>query len=144
MTTLHLGMEPVVYSSVGEKTDLDTADVAQFLENKYGVMQAFFDIHGQEIADKMAHGVEAALENLMSGVSANIDPFGQAMAEAEKMFVQYIDAEEIASTGVSGVPTTAALEGMTLRKKKKYKGARRPSFYLSGLYRNNFKMWVTE
>ena len=107
--------------------------VLEILEDKYHVMGVFYDIYGQEIADSVTEGLAGALENIMSGAPVTIDPFGSAMSEIETKFNKYIDDEEIAQSGQSGVPTEAALKGTSLRRKKKYaRGPRRPSFVFSG------------
>ena len=145
MTTLHLGVMEIPYSVMGEATSMNTGDVATILEAKYDVIGNFFDIHGQEIADKVVGGLAGALEDMMAGAPPALDPFGSAMSATEAMFGKYIDDEEIRQTGQSGVPTEAALKGTSLRRKKKYaRGPRRPSFVFSGLYRASFKAWIEE
>lgn len=119
-----------------------TGDVAQWLENKYDVMQGFFDLHEKEIVHSLENSIAGALESLVMGAPPSLDPFGTAMGEIEKTFkFKYIENEEITSTGASGVPTQAALDGVNHRLKGG-RGARRPSFIDTGLYQSSFRAWI--
>jgi hypothetical protein len=123
----------------GEQT---TGDVAEWLENKYGVMQRFADLHQKDIAQSLEKSLAGALESLMMGAPATLNPFGTATNEIEKLFkFTYLDQEEIAKTGASGVPTQAAKDGVNHRLKSG-KGDPRPSFIDTGQYQAAFKSWI--
>ncbi len=126
----------------GQKgTPTTTGKVAAILEAKYSVMGHFAELHAPEIAELLAISVQEALEALMMGAPASIDPFGAAMSETEQLFRTYLDDEEIAQTGQPGVPTGAAKGGVSSRFKSQ-KGGRRPSFIDTGLYQSSFKAWI--
>ncbi len=148
---IHLGVIDLTY---GDKGSISTGEVAKILEDQYSVMGNFVDLHIGEIAEVMAISVSEAIDSLISGAPATLNPFGQAEQDIQQMFVKYIDDEEIAQTGQEGVPTQAALDGVrtALKKRKEIKnikkyrsrirGTRRPSFLDTGLYRDSFKVWV--
>lgn len=146
---LHLGVIDLPYAGAGTST----GDVAEILESRYDVMGDFAALHLPGIAESMAISVSEAIDSLLQGAPATIDPFAGAMADIKKSFTQYLDDEEIVQTGQAGVPTQAALDGVrtSLKKKKEIKGAkyrsrirgtRRPSFVDTQAYRNSFIPWV--
>lgn len=126
----------------GEKgTPTTTGKVAAILEAKYSVMGHFSELHGPDIAELLAINLNETLDALLMGAPASIDPFGSAMSGIQNLFVTYIDDEEIAQTGQPGVPTKAALNGVSSRFKEQ-KGDRRASFYDTGLYESAFRAWI--
>lgn len=143
---LHLGVIDVPYATEGTTT----GDVAEILEAKYDVMGNFDALHHADIEEVIAISLSEAIDSLVQGAPATLDPFGQACADVQQMFVTYLDNEEIAETGQAGVPTAAALAGVrtSLKKKKELKNprkrslGRRPSFIDTGMYRDSFKAWV--
>jgi hypothetical protein len=119
-----------------------TGMIADILEHKYGVMQGFVDLHMPDIAHSLENSMAGALESMMMGAPATLDPFGSAMGEIEASFKeQYLQKEEITGTGADGVPTQAAVDGVNHRMKGK-RGERRPSFIDTGLYQASFKAWI--
>lgn len=146
---LHLGVMD------GSHGDTETiAEVAQYLEDKYDVMQNFFDAHAGDIADDFAKSFAIAIEDMMSGLPVG-NPFNSATSKTEARFQKFIDLAEIEKMGIEGVPTQAALDGVrsSLKKKKeikgrkyrsKVRGTRRQSFFDTGLYMNAFKCWVDQ
>lgn len=119
-----------------------TADVAAILEAKYGIMETFFTLHEPEIADDLADSMAGAIENLMMGAPPQPQPWAGAAEKIQARFKDFIDNEEMA--GLAGVPTKAALKGVTHRRKHPYaKGnPRRPSFVDTGLYEASFIAWA--
>jgi hypothetical protein len=116
--------------------------VAEILEAKYAVMDTFVLLHEQEIADQFAEAVSGALENLVMGAPPANNPFGPAEAFTEARFKRYLELQEMNGL-VDGVPTRAALEGVSHRfKGKRNKAGPRPSFIDTGLYESSFKAWV--
>jgi hypothetical protein len=136
---LHLGVDDVPYAD----EVLTTGDVAQFLETKYGVMSVFAEQNVQFIADRLADAVTKSINSLLAGAPLDIDPFGAAPSQIEQRFREYITHEEITQSGVTGVPTEAALLGKSKRFKRQ-SGARRPSFIDSGMYESHFRTWITD
>ncbi len=147
---LHLGVIDQPYNGKGS---VSTGDVAEFLEAKYDVMGNFVGLHMPEIVQFVEISVGEALDSLLMGAPTTLNPFGQAAEDIKQIFTTYIDQEEIAQTGETGVPTQAAIDGVrtSLKKKKEIKGrkyrsrvrgTRRPSFDDTGLYRDSFIAWV--
>ena len=168
MTTLHLGVVDIPYVE-GEKAPVarkrvkasrhapkpkaqagggvkTTGDVAEILEDKYGIMQAFFNHHQDEIVGLMEKSVEGALEDLFAGrdvsdalhrgVSAAI---AEAESEIENKFKNFLATREVETLGIPGVPTEAAKKGVSHRFKHPYKKRpARPSFIDTGLFSASF------
>lgn len=148
-TTLHLGVVDMPYAHDPKGTS--TGDVAEILEVRYHVMEVFFELHRHDIAADLEHSVAGAIEALMQGAPPeNSSPFGRAEAEIEKRFKNFLDSQEIERMGIPGVPTQAALDGVSHRfknprymkkGKKLVKRQRRPSFIDTGLYEASMKAW---
>jgi len=163
MTTLVLGVVDVAYGREGElsppritkkghvhkqdakrKADAETvttAKVAQILEDKYGVMQHFYDAHTDDIAKALIDSVEGALEDVYAGSPVS-DPFAQAGQDIAADFRMFLMSAEIEHMGVEGVPTQAALDRRSLRFKSKQSDKPRPSFVDSSLYEASFRAWT--
>jgi hypothetical protein len=136
---LHLGVVDAPYADDPGKT---TGDVAEILEEKYDVMAGFMLLHGQEVAAALADGLAGSLESLMMGAPPPDDPFAAGTATIGEQFREFIDREELAGLE-EGVPTAAALHGVSHRFKRAYvRRQRRPSFVDTGLYRESFLAWV--
>ena len=117
-----------------------TGDVAAILEEKYGIMQFFFDHHAADIAQVLEGQMQGALDNLLMGAPVPDNPLAGAESRIQALFNAFLDAREM-DNQVEGVPTKAAEEGKSSRFKKK-KGSPRPSFIDSGLYEASFKAWI--
>ena len=144
MTVLHLGVVDWPYAYQGAEA-VTTGDVAGWLEDKYGVMQFFFDEHKQEIADNLAESARGALESFLMGAPKSRHPLIQGTDKIEWMFQKFIDNKEMDGR-VEGVPTQASLEGISHRFKDagNKKGGRnpRPSFQDTTMYEDSFTVWV--
>ena len=136
MITFHLGVIDVPY----EDENTTTGDVAEYLEEKYQIMQTFFDRYSNDIADMMANDMAASLENMMAGAPPAKDPLAESMSRIHDLFVAFLDNTEM--NGLSGVPTRRALEGISRRFKNK-KGPPRPSFIDTGAYQAAMRAWVS-
>lgn len=134
---LHLGVIDVPY----DEEDATTGEVATFLEEKYQVMQLFFDYHQADIIKLMENSIAGSLENIMAGATASSDPFAEAMSEIHNLFVFFITSKKL--DGRPGVPTMASLLGISKRLKNK-RGQPRPSFIDTGLYIASMRAWVSE
>lgn len=118
-----------------------TAQVAQILEDKYGVMRVFYDNNKDAIEAAVVHSVEGALEDLFLGAPVK-DPFAEAGAEVASGFREFLLSGQIEQLGVEGVPTQAAQDRRSLRFKSKRAKAQRPSFIDTGLYELSARAWV--
>lgn len=133
---LHLGVVDIPYA---DKSGATTGDVAEWLENHYGVMQFFYSRHESEIAAALKDSVEGALESLLLGAPPSVNIFGAAVSQIEDIFRKFLDAKEM--DGQPGVPTAASLRGESKRFKTK-RGPPRPSFIDTGLYEADFVGWI--
>lgn len=133
---LHLGVIDIPY----ESESVTTGDVAEFLEDKYGIMTHFFWLYGPIIAELMAESIAGQLENIIAGAPPSKDPFAEAMSKVHDLFVNFLDDEEM--NGMPGVPTLRALMGISKRFKDK-KGQPRPSFIDTGTYQAAMRAWVS-
>jgi hypothetical protein len=123
-----------------------TGDVAEILEEKYGVMQAFFNAHTNDIAEQLEEAVAVALDNVMNGFPAPPKLFDTASDEIGGMMKEFISSGEAERVGISGTPTEAALRGVNHRLKHPCAKAnpRRPSFIDTDQYRASMKAWTED
>ena len=152
--TLHFGVIDLPYekppkkakrkSKLKSSTSLTTGDVAEILEAKYHPFELFFQIKEKQIAASLENSMAGALESLMMGAPAKLDPFGAACSEIEALFGKFINNREIERLGYPGIPTKAALAGVNHRLAHPYaKGnKRRPSFVDTSQYIDARKVWV--
>lgn len=150
---LHLGVIDIPYAQAprrnqrkaGSAGTQTTGDVAGWLENRYHVMEIFFESRRDEIAGDLESSLAGALESaLMGGGSlTTIDPTGAAATSIEDRFKKFLSLKEIEQLGVPGVPTMAAQMGVNHRLKNPYRRrAPRPSFIDTGLFEASFKVWA--
>ena len=133
---LHLGILDIPYGNKQEET---TGFVAELLEEKYSVMQTFFDMHDKEIVKDIEDSIAGALENVFAG-NKNPNLFAEATGNIEKRFRDYIDAEE---HGIQLKKKEYPKAGA--RKKRQYKKVESTTAFIdSGLYRLNMKSWIEE
>lgn len=142
MTTLHLGVNDVPYTKYNlGKT---TGDVAQILEAKYGIMAAFVSIREGAILNAIEGGIAKTLETALirGGRLPKGGPLAGAMSAIEHDFKQAL-AMQMLDGKIPGVPTAAALRGVSHRFKRPYvRRPQRPSFIDTGLYQSSFRAWV--
>lgn len=128
----------------GRKSKVQTTgDVATILEAKYGVMAGFYELHGQEIVEDLTEAMAEAIESLVSGAPVAQTPLAGLGDKVQERFKDFLDREELAGV-VAGVPTQAAVKGVSHRRRHPYaKGnPRRPSFVDTGLYESSMVAWV--
>ena len=119
-----------------------TGDVAGWLEDKYHIFLSFWTLHGDDIAKDMEHSLEGALNSMLNGAPANHDVFGSANSKIRARFSEFLMKQEMDGL-FPGVPTAAALRGVSHRMKRPYKRrAPRPSFIDTGLFESSFKAWM--
>ena len=130
--------------------------VGKELEEKYQLFSKFAEYDMSNIVKMLSESAAGALETMQITGQMPPDPFAAAGEEITDSFKKFIQNETLASMGVPGVPTKAALEGRTLRTKggknvskvkkgqqfKEIVGARRPSFIYSGVLQSSLKVWV--
>jgi hypothetical protein len=155
MTTLVFGVIDVPYENEGAKpkkkpkrgqgsknpAPTTTVQVAEILEEKYGVMQAFYDARKNDITQHMIESAEGALETLFMGGPVD-DLFAEASQGIQADFRTFLMTAEIETMGIPGVPTKAAQERRSLRFKAKVGPNSRPSFIDTGTYELAFRGWV--
>ena len=163
MTDLILGVIDVPYSDDGKKPPrkrkhnkkgrsveakepedtgpTTTAQVAQILEDKYGVMQAFYDLTKDNILGECIHSLEGALEDLYAGAPVH-DPYAEATQNIDAGFRQFLMQAEIESMGIEGVPTQASIDRQSLRFKSGTASGPRPSFINTALYELSFRSTI--
>lgn len=159
--TIHLGVIDVPYANKARKkvskakkgkkakpikrepNTQTTGDVAEILEAKYQIMQTFVERKEAEIFGFVEQSLADALENLMAGAPAG-NPFAEGETNIEALFKNFIISGEIENSGIDGVPTQAALNGVDHRRARPYLKANphRTSFMDTGLYVGNFKCWT--
>ena len=132
---------------VPEPNGNTTYGVGKILEDKYTLFSSFADMHQQDIANDLSDSVAGAIETYLATGRMPKNPFSAANEQITNRLKKFIYTEELAGK-VAGVPTQAALEGVTTRKvgRKKFKrtktGVRRPSFIDSGVFEASTKVWV--
>jgi hypothetical protein len=155
VTTLHLGVIDIPYAysqevpGKGRKKKkqvvkaITTGEVADILEENYSLMETFYETHEEEIVGHLEKSLAGALESMMQG-SPSSDPFAAGTQQINEMFKQFILTGEAETVAIPGTPTKAALKGVSHRRAHPYAKAnpRRPSFYDTGMYVDNFMSWI--
>ena len=145
---LHLGVIDQPYTPPPRRgrsktRTVTTGDVAGWLETRYHVMEVFAQEHAADIASDIEQSLTGTIQSLLMGAPPSIDAFGAATSAIEQRFRQFIDTKEMERLGYPGVPTQAALMGVSHRFKRPYvRRPPRPSFQDTGLYETSFKAWV--
>jgi len=121
-----------------------TGDVAQWLEDKYHLIETFYNIYEDDFGDSILLSYDQAVEDLLLGKpNFSFDAgkmYASALSKMENMFKQSLSQQKFDGL-IAGVPTQASLDGVNHRLKIK-KGAPRPSFIDTGLYEATFKAWA--
>lgn len=146
--TLHLGVVDVPYGH--DPKGQTTGDVATILEEKYHLMETFYEFNKRAIAKKLEGGLRDALEAVMMGAPISLDAFGQSTGEIAEMFKRELAERKFDARGIPGVPTAASgatskrKGGVNHRFKHPYAKANpiRPSFIDTGTFQNSVKVWV--
>jgi len=123
-------------------SNVTTGDVAGWLEDRYHVMEIFFEEKKEDVAKALENSLAGAFETMLMGGNAAPSFSASASAESEidSMFQDFLSNKEMERIGYPGVPTQAALDGVSHRFKRPYaKRAARPSFIDTGLYQSSFK-----
>lgn len=140
------GVAPEQFSAPASGAET-TGDVAQWLEDKYHVMEVFYEEIGQELMAKaLEHSLQGAIIDLGLGRPPDmLKPFLAAEDEVRAAFQFFIEQKEMDGV-VGGVPTKAALAGVNHRLKHPYAKSNpaRPSFDDTGTYMQSFRMEVED
>lgn len=154
MPILHLGVIEIPYADLKTKGgrkkksrngSLTTGDVAEILEAEYHIMEVFFNEHRDEIIGYITEAMVGGLETALMGGPENADIYAAANDQIRVAFQKFIESGEMERLGYPGVPTQAALSGVSHRFKKPYaKRPRRVSFVDTGLYVSSFKAWLDD
>lgn len=132
---------PKATTSAGATVTTD--EVARWLEAKYHVMEHFVELHQNDIADALAETMLSAIENVQLGAPIDgSNALASAFGAIENDFKKMLTSKELDSLGYPGIPTKAALDGVSHRFKSKRGPKGRPSFVDSGLYEASFKVWT--
>jgi hypothetical protein len=120
-----------------------TGEVAEILEEKYGVLDTFAFARLPDIAKALEDSIAGELETLMMGGRSSGNPFKGAESSITNMMKKFISSQEIEHMGIEGVPTQAALNGVNHRLKHPYakKNPVRPSFMDTTLYWQSLLAW---
>ena len=120
-----------------------TGEIAEILEDKYHVMEHFVQLHGEEIGDALEDGLSGAIETLLMGGQPPGDLYVRGASKIEELFRRFLESQEMDSLGYPGIPTRAAIEGVSHRFKRR-RGPPRPSFVDTSQYELSFKLWVDD
>jgi len=119
-----------------------TGDVAEILEKKYHIMEAFFQQHETEIVALLEASMADAFEDALRG-GAGVADMTAAESGIETLFRFWLSRGGLDGLA-PGVPTAAALRGVSHRRKHPYaRRGPRPSFIDTGTYVAAFKAWVS-
>ena len=147
--TLHLGVVDLGYGDSGadgkpKSAVASTGDVAEILEEKYGLFTAFFTLHEQDIYDALQGSLGSALDAILMGSPLTLNDFGEGASKIEELFKDFLSNREMEGLGRADVPTGAAMRGVNHRLKHPYAKAnpRRPSFVDTGLLQSALKVWI--
>lgn len=120
-----------------------TGEVAEILEEKYGILDAFQFARLPDIARSLEESIAGELETMMMGGRPSGNPFQGAESAITTMMKNFISHQEVEHMGLEGVPTQAAKDGVNHRLKHPYAKAnpRRPSFMDTTLYWQSLTAW---
>lgn len=153
---LALGVLDVAYSDASAKGASTTGEVAEILEDRFHIMETFYELYADFIADELASSVANAIDSARLGAPSNLKPTAEAEQAIEAKFRSFLDRDEMskliaglspelrAALGASGNFGGAGAAGVNHRKKHPYssKNPARPAFIDSGLFRESFRAWV--
>lgn len=120
-----------------------TGEIAEILEDKYHIMEHFVQLHGEEIGAALEDGLAGALETVLMGGNPPPDLYARGEAKIEELFRRFLSQKEMDALGYPGIPTKAALTGVSHRFKQR-RGPPRPSFIDTGTYQDSFRLWMEE
>jgi hypothetical protein len=121
-----------------------TTQVAKELEERYGIVDKFFELEEDSIIHLLIESVANATEAVMSEQPLSALISAQDIKKIEDKFKQNLSDRKYDGV-IPKVPTLASLRGVShLRQDPNAQRPSRPSFIDTGLYRASFKAWVEE
>lgn len=151
MMTLHLGVADIPYNispGTGRRRKKATAatkttgQVAEILEDEYHILQHFAELHKEDIGKLLENSIAGALETAMMGGPATLS-FADAESGIEALMKDMLTNKELDRLGYPGIPTAAALKGVSHRFAHPYaRRPARPSFVDTGLMQASYKAWM--
>ena len=116
-----------------------TGIVAEELENKYGIMEAFYTMEEDYIVGEFE---KAMVDGLAWGMNGGSWDYTWDPTPLESMFRRAITGRKFDGV-LRGVPTRAASRGISHLRADPYKqSSARPSFMDTSLYMRSFKAWL--
>lgn len=135
---LRLGVNDIPYNEGG----VTTFQVARWLEDKYGVMAAFYSRHQEDVSKSVENSYGGAMETMFQGGPVVTQPLAGAFSDIKTAFQTFLLTGEIEGMGIPGVPTKAAQDRRSSRFKKGKAPSQRPSFVDTGVFETNFQAWA--
>lgn len=141
---------------VPEPGGITSYGLGKILEDKYSLFSSYVEMHHKDIENELCEALAGAFETFQKTGHVAKKPFDAAGQKLSLGLKKFIYEEELAGK-VAGVPTKAALEGLSTRtmngktpkkvragqKFKKVKtGVRRPSFIDTGIFEASTKVWI--
>ena len=133
-----------------------TSEVANFLETKYGILGAMVQKKAPDIQRALEGSFVKGFEEVAAGLPQR-NVYAGGLSQIQAMMKQWLSTQEVERVGLPGVPTKAALDGVshrfksglkgvTMAQKRKgvRKGQRRPSFIDTGLMQASYRAWIDE
>lgn len=129
-----------------------TGEVAERLEEKYGLFEYFWTSREDNIMEKLTNSLEGAVEAILTGAPPTHDPFGEATSEIEDDFKRALFMNEF-DNRIIGAPTIASgrvpsvrVGGVNHRLAHPYssKNPPRPSFIDTSNFESSVKVWVED
>lgn len=140
---LVLGVLEVSYSDAGSSGATTTGEVATILEDRYHVMETFFELKKDQIAEILAEGMADSINSLINGRPPDASPTYDPEQQIELLFRTFLDANEMQTLAAKfGMNLTAAAARGDNARKKSGKSNARPTFIDTGTYRAAFRAWV--
>lgn len=132
---LHMGFNETPY----EYQPRTAAEVAQFLESRYGIVDVFYTMHEEEILAILAEAQTEALAAIAQGKKRTVILRRPDAVKIENLFKRAISNAEF-DGHIAGVPTKEATKGSRRGRRRRVGG--RASFLNTGTYRNAFRIWA--
>lgn len=136
---LVLGVIDYPYVDEGGVT---TGDVADYIERRYGLLQAFIREKGDKVSDAVAKRITGDLDRIYNG-QAPTDLTTAKFDDIAAMMRDFVTTGEAERCGIPGTPTGAAKRRRSLRFKKKKSGGPRPSFDDTGAMVDSYAAWIS-
>jgi hypothetical protein len=104
-----------------------TVSVAKILEAKYELVETFFNVYYDKIIEALAEDFADELDFEFNGRARRRANYNEAIAE---LFREFIESGNVGRVGIPGTPTAIARQ------------QHRPSFWDTGLFKDNARFWI--